>query len=286
MSESELQALSANFQNALTNQLLSESGLPGGYGNPEVPLMWPGQIGGTPGEEYLGGVAGYPAVDPRNLMARTTSADSVGRGNRGRRRGGRAYPSQRTIGPTAGLSGGESFTAGVMFGCTSQTFEECVSSRLFGLPRQYLPMVQSILPGRSVLFLFNFSDRMLHGVFEAVAAGGENLDANAWTKSALTPAFAAPTQVTPTTPPGGNSNLNANGIRKNKRSPFPAQVRVEYVHEFSPMPENFWRHVLGDGNRIQKLTRQQSKELIDCFAMYESQLAYWAAHKCKRKFNM
>ena len=31
--------------------------------------------------------------------------------------------------------------------------------------RQYLPLVESIVPGQTLLFLFNFSDRQLHGLY-------------------------------------------------------------------------------------------------------------------------
>ena len=40
-----------------------------------------------------------------------------------------------------------------------------------GLPRKYLPLVESIVPGHTLIFLFNFSDRQLHGVYIATSAG-------------------------------------------------------------------------------------------------------------------
>jgi hypothetical protein len=36
---------------------------------------------------------------------------------------------------------------------------------MVGLPRKYLPLVESIVAGHTLLFLFNFSDRQLHGVY-------------------------------------------------------------------------------------------------------------------------
>ena len=36
---------------------------------------------------------------------------------------------------------------------------------MVGLPRKYLPLVRSIVAGHTLIFLFNFTDRMLHGVY-------------------------------------------------------------------------------------------------------------------------
>ena len=40
-----------------------------------------------------------------------------------------------------------------------------------GLPRKYLPLVQSIKRGHTLVFLFNFSNRQLHGVYIATSDG-------------------------------------------------------------------------------------------------------------------
>ncbi|KAL5724681.1 hypothetical protein ACHQM5_007908 [Ranunculus cassubicifolius] len=69
---------------------------------------------------------------------------------------------------------------GVVFGCTHDTMEECLSKQLFGLPWQHISYVQNIEPGLP-LFLFNYSDRKLFGIFEAGSRGEQYLDPHGWT---------------------------------------------------------------------------------------------------------
>ena len=66
---------------------------------------------------------------------------------------------------------GPSAAAGVIFGCTNSTYEECFRLSMVGLPRKYLPLVESIVAEHTLIFLFNFSDRQLHGVYIATSAG-------------------------------------------------------------------------------------------------------------------
>ena len=56
-----------------------------------------------------------------------------------------------------------------------------------GLPRKYLPLVSSILAGHTLIFLFNFSDRQLHGVYIATSDGQENISLTAWRGTANSP---------------------------------------------------------------------------------------------------
>lgn len=49
-----------------------------------------------------------------------------------------------------------------------------------GLPQHHIKYVQHIRPGMC-LFLFNYSGRMLHGIYEAAGEGALNIDATAWT---------------------------------------------------------------------------------------------------------
>nr|GMD57531.1 Kelch-like protein [Ipomoea batatas] len=69
---------------------------------------------------------------------------------------------------------------GVIFGCKDHTIRECFSKTLFGLPAPHFAYVKKISPGLP-LFLFNYSDRKLHGVFEAAHHGQLNIDPHAWT---------------------------------------------------------------------------------------------------------
>ncbi|KAG8377082.1 hypothetical protein BUALT_Bualt09G0131400 [Buddleja alternifolia] len=73
---------------------------------------------------------------------------------------------------------------GVVFGCTNSTFKECLSKQLFGLPAQHFSYVQNIEPGLP-LFLFNYSERKLHGIYEAASSGKMNFDSYAWTGGGL-----------------------------------------------------------------------------------------------------
>lgn len=54
-------------------------------------------------------------------------------------------------------------------------------SWIAGLPMQHIKYVQHIRPGMC-LFLFNYSGRLLHGIYEAVGDGALNIDPSAWTE--------------------------------------------------------------------------------------------------------
>ncbi len=68
---------------------------------------------------------------------------------------------------------------GAIFLCTDSTYEKCVTKGLLGLPKQHIAWVQDVRPGM-MLFLFNTSSRRLYGNFQAVSAGGLNLNPDAW----------------------------------------------------------------------------------------------------------
>ncbi|PWA96267.1 hypothetical protein CTI12_AA041620 [Artemisia annua] len=68
---------------------------------------------------------------------------------------------------------------GVIFGCTHNTINECLTKHLFGLPGPHFPYIKNISEGL-VLFLFNYHDRKLYGIFEAAGPGQMNIDRYAW----------------------------------------------------------------------------------------------------------
>lgn len=104
--------------------------------------------------------------------------------------------------------------AAVIFGCKHNTIRECYSELLFGmfpavihldiflniqifilfllfkvgcfliscigLPSPHFAYVKNISPGLP-LFLFNYSDRKLYGIFEAASHGQMNINAYGWT---------------------------------------------------------------------------------------------------------
>lgn len=51
-----------------------------------------------------------------------------------------------------------------------------------GLPAQHFSYVKNIEPGLP-LFLFNYSERKLHGVFEAASKGQMYIDPYGWTSN-------------------------------------------------------------------------------------------------------
>ncbi|KAL6630666.1 hypothetical protein ACP70R_028517 [Stipagrostis hirtigluma subsp. patula] len=67
----------------------------------------------------------------------------------------------------------------VVFGCTNNTIAECHSRQLFGLPRSHISYVQNIKEGLP-LFLFNYDDRRLYGIYEAASNGKFCPESNAW----------------------------------------------------------------------------------------------------------
>ncbi|KAL3617442.1 hypothetical protein CASFOL_037763 [Castilleja foliolosa] len=136
--------------------------------------------------------------------------------------------------PCRGL--GKSQLGGVIFGCTNRTMEECLTNQLFGLPGQHILYVKNIEPGLP-LFLFNYSDRKLHGIYEAVGSGAMNINLYAWTA-------------------GGS------GITK-----FPAQVQIRDRLKCQPLSENQFKPIIADNYFEPKhfyfeLDRAQASKLI------------------------
>ncbi|MED6111915.1 hypothetical protein PIB30_056692 [Stylosanthes scabra] len=104
---------------------------------------------------------------------------------------------------------------GVVFGCKNTTIKECLSKQLFGLPAQHFSYVKNIEPGLP-LFLFNYSDRKLHGIFEAASNGKMYIDPYGWT---------------------------ANG---SERTQYPAQVQICVRLRCQPLSEDKFRHAIAD----------------------------------------
>ncbi|WVZ72407.1 hypothetical protein U9M48_020873 [Paspalum notatum var. saurae] len=104
---------------------------------------------------------------------------------------------------------------GVIFGCKHNTINECLSKQLFGLPSGHFSYVKNVKPGMP-LFLFNYSDRKMHGIFEAACAGQLNIDQFAWSD-------------------GGRI-----------KTQFPAQVLISTKTQCFPVPESHFRSVISD----------------------------------------
>ncbi|KAK3137411.1 hypothetical protein QOZ80_5BG0451870 [Eleusine coracana subsp. coracana] len=109
----------------------------------------------------------------------------------------------------------ENQLGGVIFGCKHDTIEECFRKQLFGLPSVHYSYVRNIKPGLP-LFLFNYSDRKLHGLFEAASPGQMSIDPYAWSRD------------------GSLSTA------------FPAQVHIRMKTQYPPLLETQFRKVLLD----------------------------------------
>ncbi|XP_022633809.1 uncharacterized protein LOC106754867, partial [Vigna radiata var. radiata] len=104
---------------------------------------------------------------------------------------------------------------GVIFGCKNNTMKECQSKQLFGLPANHFSYVKNIDPGLPI-FLFNYSDRKLHGIFEASSKGKMYIDPYAWIDE--------------------NSELD--------RTQYPAQVKVRVRLQCQPLSEDIFAPVI------------------------------------------
>ncbi|XP_022767815.1 kelch-like protein 1 [Durio zibethinus] len=110
---------------------------------------------------------------------------------------------------------GKSQLGGVIFGCKTSTYKECLFKQLFGLPAQHFSYVKNIQPGLP-LFLFNYSERKLHGIFEAASHGQMNINPYGWT---------------------------ADGSEKTQ---YPAQVLIRVRLQCQPLLEEQFRPIIAD----------------------------------------
>ncbi|KAK9829602.1 hypothetical protein WJX72_006822 [[Myrmecia] bisecta] len=114
---------------------------------------------------------------------------------------------QRNLGDSLG---------GVIFGCTHDTYEECVTGLIFGLPRPHICYVSYIKPGMPV-FLYNYSDRKMHGIFRATTEGQLDINPQGWCN-----------------------------ITGGYRTRYPAQVKVEFYKQCPPLSEREFRPIIKD----------------------------------------
>ncbi|XP_041000681.1 uncharacterized protein LOC121246573 isoform X1 [Juglans microcarpa x Juglans regia] len=128
---------------------------------------------------------------------------------------------------------------GVIFGCKNNTIEECYSEQLFGLPRPHFSYVKNVSIGLP-LFLFNYSDRKLHGIFEAASQGQLDIRPYGWTQDG-------------------------------SDTPFPAQVKIRILMPCHPLLEDQFRTVISSNYYEPRLfwfelDRDQTKDLISLFS--------------------
>jgi len=142
---------------------------------------------------------------------------------------------------------------GFIFGCTSDTMDECLGRGVFGLPAHMKAAASSIQPGATI-FLFNVTDRLLFGIFEA-----------------LTPAIM---DIVPTF---CSRNPNA------KSSPFPVQIRVRVSLECPPLEDtdpilNDILRQRGKG-RIGPITHAQTEAVASMLASQCGALQYMVEYQ-------
>ncbi|KAF1864342.1 hypothetical protein Lal_00021998 [Lupinus albus] len=129
---------------------------------------------------------------------------------------------------------------GVIFGCKHSTIKECFEKQLFGLPNGHFSYVKNISTGLP-LFLFNYSDRKLYGIFEAASTGRWNIDPHCWTE-------------------GGSGSTH-----------FPAQVKFKTRMCCQPLLENQFAPIIADNYYGQtffrfELDQDQTNKLISLFS--------------------
>lgn len=138
---------------------------------------------------------------------------------------------------------------GFIFGCSSDTMDECLGRGILGLPMHMKGAAQWIVPGSSV-FLFNVTDRLLFGIFEALTPARVNIEPTAFSKNP-----------------------------KATSSPFPVQVRVRVGLECPPLEDtdpllNDILRSRGKSGRIGSLTFAQTEAIASLLAYQCGALQY------------
>ena len=137
---------------------------------------------------------------------------------------------------------------GFIFGCSSDTMDECLGRGIFGLPAHMKSAASCIVPG-STIFLFNVTDRLLFGIFEALTPAAMNIEPSSFSKNP-----------------------------KATSSPFPVQVRVRVSLECPPLEDtdpilNDILRTRGSG-RIGPLTFSQTEAIASLLANQCGALQY------------
>lgn len=128
---------------------------------------------------------------------------------------GTSVTANQPLGPVNNRNLGKIHLGGVIFGCKSTTIKECLVKQLFGLPASHFSYIKNIDPGLP-LFLFNYSERKLHGIFEAASPGQMNINPYAWTTDG------------------------------SERTPYPAQVQIRIRLQSKPLPEEQFKPIILD----------------------------------------
>lgn len=135
--------------------------------------------------------------------------------------------------------------------------DECLGRGVFGLPAHMKTAASCIKPGASI-FLFNVTDRLLFGIFEALTPAIMNIEPTAFSKNP-----------------------------KAASSPFPVQIRVRISLECPPLEDTdpiFCGILRSRGSgRIGALTHSQSEAVATLLANQCGALQYMIEYDRGRK---
>ena len=131
-----------------------------------------------------------------------------------------AMPSTPMVSRQEALS--KPWRSGFIFFCRHDSFKETFERRIFGLAKHKRDLISQVDPEHTALFLFDQTFRYLHGVFLSSGQPGFDLD----------PAYLRGRHEVP-------KNGQSDGI-----SPFPVQVRFQKVHDFAPLAESKFCHLV------------------------------------------
>ena len=121
---------------------------------------------------------------------------------------------------------------GMIFGCKNETYDENMAKMCFGLPEAHLEKVKKI-NSKTAIFLLNYSNKNMSGIFLANGNGGLNLIPDAWAT---------------------NKNLGGGPVG-GATTPFPAQVRVQWHKKLTPIHEHVWRCDAAQCSRARRAIR-------------------------------
>lgn len=83
---------------------------------------------------------------------------------------------------------------GFIFGCSSDTMDECLGRGILGLPAHMNAAASSIVPGTTI-FLFNVTDRLLFGIFESLTPALKNIEPAAFSRNPKATSSPLPVQI-------------------------------------------------------------------------------------------
>lgn len=142
---------------------------------------------------------------------------------------------------------------GFIFGCNSETMDECLGRGLFGLPAHMRITATGIRPGSSI-FLYNVSEKLIFGIFESLTVAQMNMEPKAFSKNP-----------------------------KAQTSPFPVQIMVKIslecppIHDDDPALNDILRARVG--GRIGPLTFAQTEALASLIAHQCGALNYMSEYR-------